>query len=849
VEHFESNWTQAVQQSAPSAAEAGQRYVRYVQFDPMPDPATKARMQAVGLTLHSYLPERTWVVSLPAGYDMHRLRTYGARSIMPIAPQHKLAPSLLVQDWPPHALTGENGILVRIQPLEGFAMPEAGALSQQGLAWNLEGVHPSFGYWTVELDRDQLLAVADLPAVRWIEAVPPAPTPDDDEARGLHRNNVLDNSAIPGAYGFNGDGVSMAIADDGGIGPHIDIKGRFFQDPGLSLGGSHGDMVTGIAMGAGNLNPRYRGMATHAYLYMYGISGYPHIANAVSNLTTRGVHVTSTSYSQGCNDYTTDTEFGDQQIRQNPTIIHVFSAGNSASSNCGYGATGYGNITGGYKQGKNVIATANLDDSDNRTSSSSRGPAEDGRIKPDIAANGTNQMSTAQDNNYQVGGGTSAASPGIAGIIAQLIDAYRSFNSGVTPETPLIKATLLNTAEDLGNVGPDYEFGWGRVNALRAVRALEEGRYLDASLSTGGNNSHTISVPAGTAEVRFMVYWLDWEGDPAAAKALVNDLNMTVTPPGGGTLLPYVLDPTPTVAALSAPATNGVDDLNNMEQVRVTTPASGSYTINVNGFSVPQGPQKYYLVWEFIEDEIEVTYPVGGEGFVPGELEKIRWDAYGNSGTFSISYSTNNGSTWTSIGSALGSARYLDWTVPSVLSGQCLIRVTRGGQLAESWTTFSIAPTPANLTVDAACPTSVDLSWDPVAGATGYEVYMLGATHMESQGTTTGTSFTVSGTNPVDEFWFAVRTLGSNGLAGRRTLAEPKPPGVFNCVVNEDISLDQLSPGSGVLLDCYDLSNITVSLDARNAGLNPSGVFTMNYSLDGGPINTVTRPGLAVGAF
>lgn len=848
VERFDADWDRAVAAAAPSAAEAAGPWTRYVQFDPMPDAATKARLAAEGVVLHAYLPHRTWVTELPAGYALERLRAFGARSVMRIEPAHKLAPELAPGAVPEHALSGEDHVLVRVLALDGHALPDAAALAQRGLEVQaLETPYVGlYAHWRVRADR--LEALASLTAVRWIEPVPPTPTPDDDEARGLHRNNVLDNTAIPSGYGFNGAGVAMAIADDGGIGPHIDIKGRVTQQAGLTLGGSHGDMVTGIAMGAGNLNPRYRGMATHAYLYMYGISGYPHVIDAVTNLTTRGVHVTSTSYSQGCNSYTTDTRFGDQQIRQNPTIIHVFSAGNSSTSACGFGVSGYGNITGGYKQGKSVIATANLDDSDVRTSSSSRGPASDGRIKPDIAANGTGQMSTAQDNNYQVGGGTSAASPGIAGIIAQLIDAYRSFNGGANPETPLLKATLLNTAEDLGNPGPDFEFGWGRVNALRAVRALEEGRYLSADLTTGASNSHTVFVPAGTAEVRFMVYWLDWEGDPAAAKALVNDLNLTVQPPGGGTLLPLVLDPSPTLAAVSAPAAPGIDDLNNMEQVRVAAPASGVYTIDVAGFAVPQGPQKYYLVWEFLRDEVEVTYPVGGEGFVPGELEKIRWDAYGNTGTFDVAYSLNGGGTWIPLASGVsGSARYVDWTVPSAVSGQALVRVTRGGLVDQSDAPFSIVPVPANLSVDAACPTTVDLSWDPVAGATGYEVYMLGATHMESQGTTAGTGFTVSGTNPVDEFWFAVRATGPGGLAGRRTLAVRKPDGVFACAVNDDISLDALSPGTGVLLDCYDLSNVSVTAQTRNAGLLASGAYTVHVRLDGGTVQTQAMPGLPSG--
>src|SRR5690606_19263562 len=98
----------------------------------------------------------------------------------------------------------------------------------------------------------------------------------------------------------------------------------------------------------------------------------------------------------GCNaGYTTFTQTADRQVRQMPNLMHVFSAGNSGNSNCGYGAgPGWGNITGGIKAGKNVIAVGNVTALDVLSSSSSRGPASDGRIKPDICANGSSVYST-----------------------------------------------------------------------------------------------------------------------------------------------------------------------------------------------------------------------------------------------------------------------------------------------------------------------------------------------------------------------------------------------------------------------------------------------------------------------
>jgi hypothetical protein len=100
----------------------------------------------------------------------------------------------------------------------------------------------------------------------------------------------------------------MGIADDGAIGPHIDFTGRLTQyTTNFNLSNTHGDMVAGIAIGSGNLDPRVMGMAHRTYLHMYGINGYPHVVPAVNNYNTLGTTITSTSYSQGTGGvYTAD---------------------------------------------------------------------------------------------------------------------------------------------------------------------------------------------------------------------------------------------------------------------------------------------------------------------------------------------------------------------------------------------------------------------------------------------------------------------------------------------------------------------------------------------------------------
>ncbi|GAA4393085.1 S8 family serine peptidase [Hymenobacter koreensis] len=754
----------------PAAREVwANRYYRLLQFDALPTESQKAELARLGVQLLQYLPDNAWVSTLPVGLNPRTLRGFGIRSVLPVEPRWKLAGEMAEGVTPAHALRG--GGLVEVVVQHHSSITQAEAARQLILAgYRITARNEFSAQLTLVCPATAPLAIAALPWVASLEYVPAPAVPENQRARTDHRANVLSTDYGAGRK-YDGTGVNIAHGDDGAIGPHIDYQGRFDQSSSGPDRGTHGDHVAGIIMGAGNLNPRQRGQATGAFNYYYD---YPNNINSItSHYTTRNIRVTSSSYGQTCNaGYTSDARSMDQQTRQMPLLLHVFSAGNSGATTCGYGASGagWGTITGGLKAGKNVITVGNVDHTDVLSGSSSRGPVKDGRIKPEICAVGSNVTSTINPNTYDVFSGTSMACPGVSGVLAQLIQAYRSLNAGAEAPGALLKASLMNTAEDLGTAGPDFRFGYGRMNALRAVRVLEDRTYLTNTITQGQALTHTITVPAGKKQLRVMLYWHDYEGAANAAVPLVNNLDFTLTAPGNVTYQPWVLNPAPT--AVAEAAVRGTDNLNNSEQVTLNDPAAGTYTFTVNGTAVPQGPQSYYITYSYIEDGVELTHPIGGEAFVPAETEVIRWDAATNgTGTFSLDYSTNGGSTWTAITTGLSATtRHYNWTVPSVASGQVRVRVTRGAASNQSAANFTIAGVPTGIQFTSLCSNSTTLQWTAVSGATSYEVLRLGTKYMDVAATVTGTSAQVPATAGTEE-WYSVRALGANGLRGQRAVA------------------------------------------------------------------------------
>jgi subtilase family protein len=235
---------------------------------------------------------------------------------------------------------------------------------------------------------------------------------------------------------------------------------------------------------------------------------------------------------------------------------------------------------------------------------SSRGPAKDGRLKPDVVARGANVLSSIPTNNYARNSGTSMASPVITGIAALLTEQWKRTFAGARPKPEQLKALILAGTEDLGNPGPDYTYGFGLVNAKNSVDLIladagKGDRIRNMTFQQGQVlTQEFVAVVPQAQKLRLVLQWPDpyipfvEDQNDIADKALVNDLDLSVIDPLGNTTRAYVLDKNhPT-----ANATTGVNTVDNTEMVEIANAAPGTYRVLVAGKSVPEGPQRAVLV-------------------------------------------------------------------------------------------------------------------------------------------------------------------------------------------------------------------------------------------------------------
>ncbi len=241
-------------------------------------------------------------------------------------------------------------------------------------------------------------------------------------------------------------------------------------------------------------------------------------------------------------------------------------------------------IVGGYS-GSNSVSVASF---------SSWGPTDDGRIKPDIAANGVLLYSTtnSSDTAYSSSSGTSMASPSVAASVALLLQLHDQLHGTNQPWlSSTWKGVLLNTADEAGTAaGPDYKSGWGLMNTARAA-LLVRSNFVAGGVShiketvLQNTNSVEFTVTAtGTNQLKVMAVWTDPPGTPLVYASvdptnimLVNDLDVHVIR-SGATNLPWVLDPSSPASA----ATTGDNIRDNVEQVVINNPVTnGVYTVRI----------------------------------------------------------------------------------------------------------------------------------------------------------------------------------------------------------------------------------------------------------------------------
>jgi len=816
-------------------------YVIVISFDKIPNKETLKSLQNNGIELINYQTNNTYLAKVPTQFKVEDFRKNGIQKVRKYTVTEKLSPELKSIQLPEWAIKAPGTIDVAIM-LADFDEANQAELIQDFNIIPLE-ILKGGSLIIGRVSQDKLPSLLASPKVIHLDAVEPDVQPFNQENRANQRVNVL-QSTIAGGRGLTGAGVTVGVGDGGELGDHIDFVDRVinYANGTYSSFGAHGDHVSGIIGGGGNLNPIHKGMAPECELVIQKTTSI--INNTETYYDEHDMVMTNNSYGVGYNCLTNGTynyssNNLDWQSREMPLLLHVFAAGNNGFSVCGDYPAGYKSVLRYYQSAKNVLTVGNVKEDRILNGGSSKGPVSDGRLKPEICGIGSNVMSTGNNYNYFEGTGTSMAAPSIVGTLTLLNERYRQLNNNEAPEGALMKAIACNTADDLGNDGPDYAYGYGLVNARRAVECIENNQYEKDAVSDGNNKTFTIPVAAGNGQLKIMLYWHDVEAEAFAAKALINDLNLKVTAPNGTEYLPWVLNhDTLHVTDL---AIRQVDTLNNIEQVTIDNPAAGNYTITIDGSDIPTGPQEFFITYNFITTDVELTYPYGEERFEPGTTQNIQWDTdINNSSEFTIEYSVDGGNNWNLIASGVDSeVRHYAWSVPNVITENAVIKITKEGtsNSDENNLPFYILETPTNLVATAICEGNTDLTWEEIPQAQSYEIYKLSGSDMVVWDTVSSNSYSTGSLPLGEDFWYAVKAISASGVSSERSVAmRIIPEAGGTCPWDYDLNLRSIQVSTvGREHTSKALTNAeTISLDLKNLGNNAVDSFEIKYQVNGG---------------
>ncbi|MCS3797222.1 S8 family serine peptidase [Niastella sp. OAS944] len=750
------------------------RFYTLIQFKELPGATERRALAQDGIVLYDYIPDNTFLAEINDNIGLSRLKKSNISGIYTLHTTAKIAPDL-VQELKHAARDADKAIAVSFYG----NIDKAGAIAEfkkagaQIIETAIEPARVVF----IDASAAVVQKIAALPFVSYISSQYLKTTPLNYRNRGAHAVNPL---SAPAGRNLQGTNVTVGIGDVGYPGSHIDLTGRLLNED-LSLADDHPTIVTGNVAGGGNLNPKYKGMAPEANIINKNTSQI--VTDAPQLVTNYNMVLTNNSYGSGppaCADggYNVLSNYIDEQMNTYPSLLHVFASGNAGETAvCTPYPAGFATVGSGFQSAKNVLTVGAIDNYNyNIPGFSSRGPAADGRLKPELVAGGVAIVSTLPENKYITTYGTSCSAPTVTGILALLYERYKQLHGGSNPSSALIKAVACNGAVDVGNPGPDYTFGFGNINARNSVEAIENNTWFTGTLDNGGAASFNVpAVPAGTAQIKILLYWNDRAASVSATSSLVNNLDLTVTTPDAMVHYPLVLDPS--AANVNSVAVEGIDNRNNIEQVVINNPPAGNCTITVKGSGIAQGPQEYVVVYQVIEPGVKVEYPFGGETLVPGEQEIIRWNASAdNTNSFTIEYSLNNGGTWLTIDNNVAATnRNYVWTMPaSIATTTALIRVSRNSTAYTDVSDYSFVvldTTSVVVTDTSAFAGNARLLWSSIPAATSYEVMMLRGKNMQVIASTTNTSYSLSGLSADSTYWVAVRgVMGST--AGRRSTAQ-----------------------------------------------------------------------------
>jgi hypothetical protein len=639
-----------------------------------------------------------------------------------------------------------------------------------------------------------------------------------------------------GGYGLLGANVVIGHGDNCSGVYHVDQQDRVVNH---NYGGktNHGVLVNGLMGGQGIMDPAGMGIARKSSFVSFFFDEVILMKRAI--YSSYNVSLTNNSYRADRKDLCAYTGVYDalsvnldKLAQSNPAQLDVFAASNDGNAVCNPYPSGYYTISGGFQTAKNILAVGSVNRELILANSSSRGPLKDGRLKPEVVAPGQSIYCPIPDNAYIFESGTSLASPQAVGILALLTERYRQIRPG-TPPGALLKALAINGATDMGRPGPDYWYGFGLLNARRSLAMIDSYRVIEEVIEDPTRSfNFSIPVPEGAAQLKVLLYYHDSAASPAAARQLVNDLDLRVLDPASVTHYPLVLDPAPDKVANLAK--EGVDRLNNVEQVVINNPASGNYLLHVEAHELPYPGQRFYLVFDFVPKELKILSPAPMEDFKDSSDIYCYWSSTDTSSPIRIQFSPD-GLSWTDMATLAGNVRVFKWTPMGIYSGDCRLRITQGTLIDESGP-FIINSQPKISPATDQCPGSIAFNWTAVRGATNYVILQKKGPELVAIDTVRGTvlSYTVKGLSQDQDYYFSVQPLLSMHYGYRaNALAIRADKGDCSKAAPGDLAIEGLEPSLGRRFTRSAFTKATwLKAHIRNLDIVPRN-FRIRYNLNG----------------
>jgi len=499
------------------------RYFK-LKFEEIPDSAERDNLHNQGIVIIDYLGGNTYLVkatiSVVENTSWDKLLNFSGLSSF--TQTDKIDPNVQERAIPPWAITSQtteiiesttfasDSVVFTIHFQKDVEIPEMITTIENEGGYIIDIVKsvPSI---SAIMNFDQIDAVSQQAIVRQINFVDPPLTIEIDEAREAVNATIL--TIFP--YELTGQGVTVLVYDGGLIhDDHIDFDNRVIEKESGVSAHPHSTFVAGILGGSGansdgrttnniqntGIPNQYAGVAPNVQFKSYAVDGLTSALSALygtsgdietdfSEAITSGIDLATMSLGHPVNSNNLDCSFHEDYSHTSEVLDNIVtgslgqkliltkSAGNERSSpRCNSFDLGEFRTVNSPATAKNPIVVGALDTDRNNavTLFSSFGPTDDGRIKPDVTAPGCHNAnlgqfshgikSTAPNNGYRQACGTSFSAPLVGGIVSLMIEKWDSVNAeSLLPHTA--KAILIHTASDLGNDGPDYQYGWGMVNA------------------------------------------------------------------------------------------------------------------------------------------------------------------------------------------------------------------------------------------------------------------------------------------------------------------------------------------------------------------------------------------------